>query len=39
MALCLSVCVYHKLGVLSEQLYESCWFLAWELPSTYLTLC
>ena len=38
----MSVCVRLSLpqvGVLSKQLNESGWFLAWELPSTCPTLC
>jgi len=33
-----SVCLL-QLGVLSKRMDESCWFLAWELPSTHPTLC
>jgi len=36
---CLSVCLSVTIGVLSKRLEESSWFLAWELPSTYPTLC
>jgi len=42
MALCLSVSVsvcLSQVGVLPKRLNESSWFLAWELPSSYLTLC
>ena len=28
-----------QVGVLSKRMNESGWFLAWELPSTYPTLC
>ena len=43
MALCPSVCLsvsvrLSQIGVLSKWLYESSWFLAWELPSTHPTL-
>ena len=40
MCLCLSVCLsvcLSQVGVLSNRLNESSWFLAWELPSP--TLC
>jgi len=36
-ALCLSVCLCpSQVGILSKRLNESSWFLARELPSTYL---
>jgi len=35
---CLSVCL-SQVGVLSKQVNESGWFLAWGLHSTYPTLC
>jgi len=38
MALCLRLCLT-QLGVLSKQLDKPSWFLSWELPSTYPTLC
>jgi len=36
-----SVRVCHKTGagIISKRLDGSSWFLAWRLPSTYLTLC
>ena len=35
-----SVCVrLSQVGVLSKRMNESGWFLAWELHSTYPTLC
>jgi len=35
-----SVCVcLSQVGVLSKRMNESSWFLAWELQSTYPTLC
>ena len=33
-----SVCL-SQVGVLSKRMDESGWFLAWQLPSTYPTLC
>ena len=35
---CVSVCL-SQVGVLWKQLNELGWFLAWELPFTYPTLC
>jgi len=38
-SVCRSVCVSLSQGVLSKQMNESSWFLAWELLSTRLTHC
>jgi len=38
LCLCLSVCL-SQVGAPSKRLNKSGWFLAWELPSMYPTLC
>jgi len=37
--LAVALCLCLPVGVLSKRLNESVWFLAWELRSTYSTLC